>query len=223
MRALLALHEHPAGVTTGPGNRVVYDVAEDLAHFGAATVAGPALCWELGVPADDDVYEMRHYLDDLLLLRWGLVPIGGDSPAMGNEGRGDAGGEVADGAALAVAVELDEIRDWLVRCDRVDFPPGAVAYRHVHPGPGIRRLLFGELTVTTGGLTTTHRAGGAWFESGPEPVYAESSATEETAFVRVMLLRAEWAGKRTIRYTNPADADRPARQRARVFLEEPLA
>ena len=223
MRAVLALYEHAAGVTTGSGTRVVYDLAEDVAHFGAATVAGPALCWELGVLADDDVYEMRHYEDDLGLLRWELVPIGGDSPVMGNEVHGDAGGEVAGSAALAVAVELDETDDWLVRCDRVDFPPGAVAYRHTHPGPGIRRLLFGELTVTTGGLTTAHRAGGAWFESGPEPVYAESSATEETAFVRVMLLPVEWAGKRTIRYTDPADADRPARQRARVFLEEPLA
>ena len=223
MRALLALHEHTAGVTTGQGNRVVYDLAEDSAHFGAATVAGPALCWELGVSADDDVYKMSHYVDDLGLLRWELAPIGGDSPVMGNEGHGDAGGEVAGSAALAVAVELDETDDWLMRCDRVDFPLGAVAYRHVHPGPGIRRLLFGELTVTTGGLTTMHRAGGAWFESGPEPVYAESSATEETAFVRVMLLPAAWAGKRTIRYTDPADADRPARQRARVFLEEPLA
>ena len=223
MRAVLALYEHPAGVTTGPGNRVVYDVAENFAHLGAATVAGPAFCWELGLLADDDVYEMRHYEDDLGLLRWELVPTGGDSPAMSNDSRGDSGSEVAGGAALAVAVELGDVSEWLMRCDRVDFPPGAVAYRHVHPGPGIRRLLFGELTVTTGGLTTTHRGGGAWFESGPAPVYAESSATEETAFVRVMLLPAAWAGRRTIRYTDPADADRPARQRARVFLEEPLA
>ncbi|MCY3561531.1 MAG: cupin domain-containing protein [bacterium] len=126
------------------------------------------------------------------------------------------------GAALAAA-ELDDSQPWLMRCDRVDFPPGAVAYRHTHPGPGIRRLLFGELTVTTAGVTTTYRAGDAWFESGPEPVYAESSAVEETAFVRVMLLPAEWAGRRTICYADPADADRPARQRARVLLEEPLA
>ena len=184
MRALLALHEHPAGVTTGPGNRVVYDLEADTACFGAARTAGPTLCWEL-VPAE-----------------------GGDGLA---------------GAALSAPVDLDGAQQWLVRCDRVDFPPGAVAFRHVHPGPGIRRLLFGELTITTGGATTTHRTGGAWFESGPEPVYAESSATEESAFVRVMLLPAEWAGRRTIRYIDPADADRPARQKAKVFLEEPLA
>ena len=183
MRARLVLQEHPAGVTVGPGNRVVYDLVADTASFGAAAVAGRALSWEL--TAGDDHEPAR--------------------------------------VALRANVELDDSQPWVMRCDRVDFPPGAVAYRHTHPGPGIRRLLFGELTVTTGGTTTTHRAGGAWFESGPEPVYAESSATEETAFVRVMLLPAEWAGRRTIRYTDPADANRPARQRARVFLEEPLA
>ena len=182
MRALLALREHPAGIAAGPGNRVVFDLAADAAIFGAASVAGPALSWELLAGA----------------------------------------AEAAD-ASLAATVELDHAQRWLMRCDRVDFPPGAVAYRHVHPGPGIRRLLCGELTITTGGVTTTYRAGDPWFESGPEPVYAEASATEETAFVRVMLLPAEWAGRRTIRYTDPADADRPARQRARVFLEEPLA
>ena len=181
MRALLALREHPAGIAARPGNRVVYDLAADAAIFGAASVAGPALSWELL-----------------------------------------AGNDEAAGASLAAGVELDDARQWLMRCDRVDFPPGAIAYRHTHPGPGIRRLLFGELTITTGGTTTTYRAGGAWFESGPEPVYAESSAAEESAFVRVMLLPAEWAGRRTIRYTDPADADRHARQRARVFLEEPL-
>ncbi len=186
MRAVLALHEHPAGVATCAGNRMVYDLTTDTASFGAVSVAGPALCWEL------------------------LTAAGGNRP-------GPAG------AALTATVELNGSQPWVMRCDRVDFPPGAVAYRHTHPGPGIRRLLFGELTVTTGGVTTTHRAGSPWFESGPEPVYAESSATVDTAFVRVMLLPAEWAGRRTIRYTDPADADRPARQRARVYLEEPLA
>ena len=124
--------------------------------------------------------------------------------------------------ALSAKVVLDGSGEWLMRCDRVDFPRGAVAHRHVHPGPGIRRMLSGELTVTTAGLTTTHRAGDPWFESGPEPVYAVSSAREESAFVRVMLLPAEWAGQRTIRYLDPADASLPARQRARVLREELL-
>ncbi len=123
---------------------------------------------------------------------------------------------------LSAAVTLDSTRRWLMRCDRVDFPPGAVADWHFHPGPGIRRLLFGELTVTTGGGATVHGRGDPWFESGPEPVHAAASATRPTAFVRVMLLPAEWAGRRTIRYINPPASEQSVRQRARVLVEESL-
>ena len=38
-----------------------------------------------------------------------------------------------------------------------------------------------------------------------------------------MLLPAEWAGKRTIRYVDPADEEKPKLQRATVFLEQPVA
>lgn len=131
------------------------------------------------------------------------------------------GGAVED-AALAAEVELDPETDWLVRCDRIDFPAGGVAYRHVHPGPGIRRLLFGELTIEAEDGTHTHRAGEAWFEGAGYPVLATASTTEETAFVRVLLLPREWEGKRTIRYLDSADEERPKLQRAEVLLEEPL-
>jgi quercetin dioxygenase-like cupin family protein len=126
-------------------------------------------------------------------------------------------------AALAVEVELDSATEWLVRCDRVDFPRGGVAYRHVHPGPGIRRLLHGELTIDRrDDEPHTYRAGDAWFEGADDPVLATASASDDTAFVRVMLLPAEWAGKRTIRYLDPADEAKPKLQRATVLLEEPL-
>jgi hypothetical protein len=132
--------------------------------------------------------------------------------------RADAGG-----AALAAEVELDPETEWLVRCDRVDFPPGGVAYRHVHPGPGIRRLLHGSLRIEGPDRhARTYGAGEAWFEGADYPVLATASDTEETAFVRVMLLPREWEGKRTIRYLDPADAEKPKHQRATVFLDEPL-
>ncbi|HUF01890.1 MAG TPA: hypothetical protein VMN35_05650 [Gaiellaceae bacterium] len=124
--------------------------------------------------------------------------------------------------ALAAEVELDDEREWIVRCDRVDFPPGGVAYRHVHPGPGIRRLLFGELTIDSPDGVRTYRAGDAWFEEADHPVLATASTTEPTAFVRVLLLPAEWAGKRTIRYLDPEDEARLKLQRATVLLEEPV-
>ncbi|GIU94388.1 MAG: hypothetical protein KatS3mg012_0845 [Gaiellaceae bacterium] len=131
--------------------------------------------------------------------------------------------EVSGAPALAVEVMLDPSVEWLVRCDRVDFPPGGVAYRHVHPGPGIRRLLHGELTIDRGdGAPCTYRAGKAWFEGADDPVLATASPTEETAFVRVLLLPAAWAGRRTIRYVEPGDEERPKLQRATILLEEPL-
>ena len=127
-----------------------------------------------------------------------------------------------EGALLSVEVELDPARDWLARCDRVDFPPGGVAYRHVHPGPGIRYLLFGALTIEAPEGTHVYGPGEAWFEGAEHPVLATASETEETAFVRVLLLPREWAGKRTIRYLDPADEEKPKLQRPTVLLEEPI-
>jgi quercetin dioxygenase-like cupin family protein len=162
----LLLSEHPGGVETEAGRRVVYDLERGEAHFGAARVDGPAVVWDLP-----------------------------DEPGAG---------------------------EWILRCDRVDFPPGGIAYRHVHPGGGIRRILFGELTIDRDGDTRTYTAGESWHEGADDPVLATASASEDTAFVRVMLLPAEWAGRRTIRYVDPADEDKPRLQRATVLLEVQL-
>jgi hypothetical protein len=132
---------------------------------------------------------------------------------------GDAAG--AD-ALLAAPVELDVAVEWLMRCDRVDFPPGGIAYRHTHPGPGIRCLLDGTLRIESGGDTHVYGAFEPWFESGREPVLAVASETEATAFVRVMLLPREWEGKRTIRYVDAADDEKPKLQRATVFFDRPI-
>jgi quercetin dioxygenase-like cupin family protein len=144
-----------------------------------------------------------HELDDDRLLVWEL---GEDEPP---------------GALLSREVDIGG--DWLMRLDRVDFEPGGIAYRHTHPGPGIRYLLFGEITIDSLGETHTLRPGEAWFERGPDPVLATTAAGEPTAFVRVMLLPAEWAGKRTIAYVDPDDAEKPKTQRATIFVEQPVA
>jgi quercetin dioxygenase-like cupin family protein len=176
---ILALYDRPDGVETSDGNRAVYDVDRDEAHFGAASVAGHALVWELGEAAAGD-------------------------------------------ALLAAPVDLDPKTDWLMRCDRVDFPPGGIAYRHTHPGPGIRYLLHGSIRIESGGEAHVYSAYEPWFESGPEPVLALVSDDDETAFVRVLVVPREWAGKRTIRYVDPADEDKPKLQRAKVFFDEPI-
>ena len=148
-------------------------------------------------------HRIEHEHDDGSLLVWELLD---EQPASAL-----AAGEVALTGA------------WVARLDRVDFPPDGIAYRHVHPGPGIRYLLDGELTIDRGdGHPRTYRAGEAWFEGADDPVLATASSTEDTAFVRVLLLPGEWAGKRTIRYVDPADEEKPRLQRATVLSVEPL-
>jgi quercetin dioxygenase-like cupin family protein len=175
----LSLHEHPNGIATGEGTRVVYDIEANEAHFGAARVDGPAIVWELD-------------------------------------------GDAAD-ASLSAEFELEASRGRIVRCDRIDFPPGGVAYRHTHPGAGIRRVLFGSIHIDADGHGAEYGPGGAWFEGADYPVLATAAETESTAFVRVMVLPAEWEGRRTIRYIEPADDEKPKLQRPTVFFDRRLS
>jgi quercetin dioxygenase-like cupin family protein len=126
------------------------------------------------------------------------------------------------GALLSAAVDLDPGTEWIMRCDRVDFDPRGIAYRHTHPGPGIRCLLFGRITIDSEGAEHTYGPGEPWFERGPDPVLATTHPEEPSAFARVLLLPAQWAGKRTISYVDPADAEKPKTQRPTVFLEAPV-
>ena len=126
-------------------------------------------------------------------------------------------------AKLSAEIELDPSVEWVMRCDRVDFPPRGIAYLHTHPGPGIRWLLFGSIRIDSGELSRTYGPFQAWFEGADYPVFAAASETQDTAFVRVLLLPREWEGKRTIRYANPEDEAKPKTQRATVFVEEPIA
>lgn len=124
-------------------------------------------------------------------------------------------------AKLSAPVEIDGER--LIRLDTVSFPPGGVAYLHVHRGPGIRVLLAGEIRIETEGTAATYGPLEAWFESGPVPVFAAASETVPTAFVRCMVLPAELLGKRSLRYVRDEDADKPKLQEYKVFVDELLS
>ena len=125
---------------------------------------------------------------------------------------------------LEQAMELAPAEAWLMRCDRVDFDPGGVALPHRHRGGGIRCLVAGTLEVTVGDEPPRLvRPGGAWFESGREPVLARASATDPTSFIRVSLLPAEIKGRSSILYVDPADATRGRPRRYTVWVDEPIA
>ncbi|MGX1096218.1 hypothetical protein [Amorphus sp. MBR-141] len=126
------------------------------------------------------------------------------------------------GSHLKLERPLDDIAvpgRYVMRLDRVDFPPGAVAHTHVHPGPGIRVVKSGEIEIRQTGETHRYGADEAWFERGPDPVLAPTTEREPTTFIRCMVLPTEWRGRNTITYVDPADADRPKLQRYFRFID----
>jgi hypothetical protein len=140
---------------------------------------------------------------------------------------GAADGEV-DGSAvvsrqkLAATVETLPAGDLLLRGDSVAFPPGGCAFRHRHQGPGIRCLLEGGIRIDTHGASTSYGPGGAWYESGPDPVFAQGAADRATRFIRMMILPRALIGKSSIEYLKAEDKERPKSQSYKGFADAPI-
>ena len=83
-------------------------------------------------------------------------------------------------------------------------------------------LLKGRIRIDTQGSSHEYGPFEWWYETGPDPSSRRRRETEETAFVRVLVLPQEWEGKRTIRYVDPADDEKPKLQRAHVYFEHRL-
>ena len=111
----------------------------------------------------------------------------------------------------------------LMRGDSVAFPPGGCALTHVHQGPGIRCLIEGGIRIDTGGRSTAFGPGGAWFESGPEEVFAQAAPDRPSRFIRAMILPIALLGKNSIRYVNEADKGKPHSQSYVRFFDVPIA
>lgn len=194
-----------------PGrNRVIYVRDGDAVIRAGAQAAGLAAnsAWH-----GSEVVTVTAGAAGAALLRWELGA--GDGPQAAPESAG-----VASTLTLAHSVDLPDPGGYLMRCDRVDFPPGGIAYTHVHRGPGIRCLLTGAIRVEVNGESCDIEPGGAWFEAGPDPVIALASQTAPTAFARVMILPRELRGGSSIRYVKPEDAEKPKLQTYRIFVDE---
>ena len=122
---------------------------------------------------------------------------------------------------LAALLDLPS-GDLLWRGDSVAFPPGGCAYLHRHQGPGIRCVAEGAIRVDTNGHSISYGPGGAWFEAGPDPVFAQA-ADRPTRFIRVMILPRALIGKSSIQYVNEADKARPKSQQYKVYVDAPLS
>lgn len=128
--------------------------------------------------------------------------------------------EPASGAALSQSFQWRGGEGFL-RLDQVTFPPGARAYRHTHPGPGIRALTAGALEIKSDHHVEEMAPGDAWFEDANSPVQATAGSIE-TAFVRAMVLPIGYLGKPTLNILDPADAALPRLQKNRRFFDQVL-
>jgi hypothetical protein len=111
----------------------------------------------------------------------------------------------------------------LMRGDSVAFAPGGCAYLHIHQGPGIRCLIDGGIRIDTDGHSTSYGPGGAWYESGPIPVFAQASCDRPSRFIRVLILPRTLLGKSSIQYVNEDDKNKPKSQRYQIFVDAPIA
>jgi hypothetical protein len=140
----------------------------------------------------------------------------------------DAGGGAVSGQGVAsrekLSARLDTIPKGalLLRGDSVAFPPGGCAYLHRHQGPGIRCLLEGGFRIDTHGRSTSYGPGCAWYESGPDPVFAQA-ADRPTRFIRAMILPLAYLGKSSAEYLNEEDKAKPKVQQYKIFVDMPLS
>ena len=142
--------------------------------------------------------------------------------------RGDAGSTTANAPGmithekLTAYLETMPKGELLMRGDSVAFPPGGCAYTHVHQGPGIRCLIEGGIRVDTHGRSTSYGPGGAWYEGGPDPVFAQAAADKASRFIRVLILPRALIGKSSIQYVNEDDKAKPKTQSYKIYADAPI-
>lgn len=211
----LSLIEHsaPAGTHValqhGTCNRIIYVIDGALRINDEELIADQAAFFSTPITLSIGDRGARW-------LRWELLTH--DEPELPT-----GGGNITSTLKTVDAITTTEVRsDWFMRCDSVSFPPGGCALTHTHKGPGIRYLLDGTIRIDTLGESTDYGIGGAWYESGPHPVFAQADAVLDTRFVRAMVLPPELAGKSSITYVNAGDLDKPKSQSYHRYCEQTL-
>jgi len=181
---------------------------------GSATIADRALCdgeaWN-----GEGAVALKAGREGATLWRWEMAAA--DAAAGRLTGRG-----VVCREKLVASLETLPKGQLLLRGDSVAFPPGGCAYLHRHQGPGIRCLLEGGIRIDTHGRSTSYGPGCAWYETGPDGVFAQA-ADRPTRFIRVMLLPLAYLGKSSVEYLNEEDKAKPKSQQYKIFVDMPLS
>jgi hypothetical protein len=160
--------------------------------------------------------------------RWELIAREADF------GRPPPGSGIASHEKLAAVLATIPKGALLLRGDSVAFPPGGCAYLHRHQGPGIRCLIEGGIRIDTQIdnqvdnqvenqlRSISYGPGSAWYETGPDGVFAQAG-DRPTRFIRVMILPRALLGKSSIEYLNEADKAKPRSQSYKIYLDMPIA
>jgi hypothetical protein len=183
-----------------------------LVH-GSATVDGKSLKEGEGWQGEGAV-TVKPSAQGVTCWRWEL--------AAGNHGSttANAPGMITHEKLTAFLETLPK-GELIMRADSVGFPPGGCAFQHTHQGPGIRCLIDGGIRIDTHGRSTSYGPGGAWYEAGPDPVFAQA-ADRPTRFIRVMILPAALLGKSSIQYVNEDDKAKPKSQQYKIYADAPI-
>jgi hypothetical protein len=213
MHPLLRLYEDvlqggAAQIELPPAPRMIFVV------HGAMTVEGKSISDGETWNGEDEVM-VDPGPRGVTCWRFELAPAGSGSAAL-------AGGNIRSQQKLAATLETVPKGELLLRGDSVAFPPGGCAFLHRHQGPGIRCLIEGGIRIDTKGHSTSYGPGGAWYESGPEPVFAQGARDRASRFIRMMILPRALIGKSSIEYLNAEDKERPKSQSYKGFADAPI-
>jgi hypothetical protein len=209
MQPTLRLHEdvlaNDAEVALPALPRMIFVV------HGSIAIAGRLLRDDEGL-AGEGAVRLKAGQCGATVWRWELTA--GDA--------GAAGRGIVSREKLSARLDILPKGELLLRGDSVAFPPGGCAYRHRHQGPGIRCLIDGGIRIDTQGRSTSYGPGCPWFESGPEPVFAQA-ADRPTRFIRVMILPRAYLGKSSVEYLNEEDKAKPKTQQYKIYADVPIA
>jgi hypothetical protein len=183
--------------------------------YGSASISGETLnegeAWQ-----GEAAITVKPGPEGVTCWRWELV-------------RGDHGSTTANAPGMITHEKLSAFLETLpkgellMRGDSVAFPPGGCAHLHRHQGPGIRCLIEGGIRIDAQGRSTSYGPGGAWYESGPDPVFAQAASDKTSRFVRVMILPRELHGKSSIQYVNEEDKAKPKSQQYKIYADAPIS
>jgi len=212
MPSMLRLYEDVLSSDAGPVSLPAQPRMIFVVH-GAVALAERTLRDGEAFGGEDSV-TLNPGRDGAALWRWEFFSGGAGAGALSGQG-------AVSREKLAARLGTLPQGPLLLRGDSVAFPPGGCAYLHRHQGPGIRCLLEGGIRIDTHGRSTSYGPGGAWYESGPDPVFAQA-ADRPTRFIRTMILPAAYLGKSSAEYLREEDKDKPRVQQYKIFVDMAL-